>query len=190
MKNSKRIISILLALTMVLAFAACKDNDDGPNQGNVEGTGGNDPVKFEGSISFTLPEKEGTLKADVDVKDYFVSKTDELYAIINSADESDDTFIQICYNLGKTSDDLSAKYIDNKVGSFDNYEYPGAVTIGKDGALTAEYITASNSDQYVEAYLINVQNGTVGIIISCSSALKDSELSNLKNILNTLVIEK
>ena len=190
MKNFKKITCLALALVFALALCACGETEHTPSD-NQDGTQGNDnpnptPNSFEGTIELTLPDgKKVTATADVD--DYFISTTDTFYAIFNKNDSTDATFAKIAYIDGKTAEDLAPSYIETEVGEFENLEFSGTVEIGQDG-IYADLSTASNDSQYVEAYLANVDGGVVAVLISVSSELKDTELSVLKNLVNSLTI--
>lgn len=201
MKNLKRFLCLAMALVFVFALAACNNetenqgtsDDDqntvGPSQGGETNTNPQ-PTAFENNIEFALPNSEGTVKASSDVDGYFISKTDNFYAIINENDDTDSTYAKIEYIESSTAEDLSPDFIDKNVGSLENLEFPGTIQIGVDGVY-AEMVIGSDDTRYVEAYLINTDNGgVVAITISVSADLKDAEYDGLHQLVDSFQIVK
>ena len=202
MKNIKRLLCLALSLVMILAFAACNNDEQpvdpsgdqtdpsenvGPNQGgeNVNPQ----PTTFDGNIELALPDGEGTVKASADIDGYFISKTDDFYAIISETDDTDSTYLKVEYIPDETAENLSGSYMDENVGKMDELEFPGTIQIGTDGVY-AEMIIGTSATQYAEVYLVNTDNGVVAITLSVAAELKDAEYGNLHGIIDTFQIVK
>lgn len=199
MMNFKKYLALFLALVMVFALAACggeKDPVEDPNNTQTPGQGetnppqdqdpGKNPNAFGGSVEYKLPDGSATVTASMASDNYLLAATDKFTTLLYTEDPDDVTFVRFDYFVGKEAINVSMDYLDSFI-EYNETEAAGTVQIGADGVY-AELLTAQNDEQYLESYLVDVEGGSVCIILSVSKDLKDEHLPAMKEILDTLKI--
>ncbi len=84
-----------------------------------------------------------------------------------SEDAAPVDYVEISYINGGTAETLLPAFADSYI-DFSDIEFSSYSTVG-DNALNAESVVAYNADQYLTAYLIDVDDGVITIVLSSTS---------------------
>lgn len=100
---------------------------------------------------------------------------------------SDQVFLELRYIMGIDAEALKPSFADEYI-DFTDISFTSFSKVGQE-SMECTAIAAYNSEQYVEAYLINVQYGVVAAVLSSNSA-SDTDANRLSAMLDTLMLHE
>lgn len=113
----------------------------------------------EGVLDFTIKYDSSSYGAEFKNNSY-------TFRPLSDSDNSID-YMEISYINGGQAESILPSFADSYI-DFTDIEFSSYTSVGVD-ALSAESIIAYNSSQYISAYLIDVSDGLITIVISSSS---------------------
>lgn len=140
-------------------------------------------------IPYTAPLRQDVLDFTMryDSSAYGVEFKNNAYVFKPIAEDSDMLdYIEISYINGGKSESLLPSFVDSYI-DFTDIEFASYSSVGVD-SLNAESVIAYNSEQYINAYLIDVTGGLITIVIS-SSAQNTENFAWFNAMVSTFKIE-
>ncbi|NLL39112.1 MAG: hypothetical protein GX254_05965 [Clostridiales bacterium] len=122
-----------------------------------------------------------------DTSRYELKNEDCVYTFYLKDKEPELIYLELSYIMGIDAEALKPSFADDYIDFSDIY-FTSFSKVGQEN-MECTAITAHNSQQYVEAYLINVEYGVVAIVLSSKSA-SDTDANRLSAMLDTLILHE
>lgn len=122
-----------------------------------------------------------------DTKSYTLKYDDPVYRFSSASGDAELCYLEISYIKGIDADGLKPSFADKYI-DFTDITFESFSKVGEEN-MECTAITAFNSKQYLEAYLINVEYGVAAVVLSSKSD-SDNDANKLSAMLDTLVLHE
>lgn len=122
-----------------------------------------------------------------DTDHYEYHSEESAYRFTLNDESSETTYLEISYIMGIDAESLKPSFADDYI-KFTDISFSSFSNVGWDN-MECTAITASNSQQYLEAYLINVEFGVAAVVLS-SQSNSDIDANRLSAMLDTLIVHE
>lgn len=122
-----------------------------------------------------------------DTSRYELINNDSVCTFYPKDDDSELIYLELRYIMGSDAEALKPSFADEYI-DFSDISFTSFSKVGQE-SMECTAISAYNSEQYVEAYLINVEYGVVAAVLSSKSA-SDTDANRLLAMLDTLILHE
>lgn len=161
-----------------------------PEKGTIHVTDGTGSEDIEAELVYqNLNASNPFLAFSIysDVSGYELINDEGVYSFRKKGGDSELVYLEISYIMGIDAEALKPSFVDDYI-DFTDISFTSFSRVGQED-IECTAITASGRDQYVEAYLANVEYGVVAIVLS-SNADNDYDANMLSAMLDTLILHE